>query len=92
MIIGHQIKEQRIERGYSLRKFAMMAMISPTYLSRIEKGDFVPGEDLCRRIASLLGFNADLLVIKAGHVPTWIKDKIRTYPKQLVELISNYKG
>lgn len=87
MKINRELKKARELKGVSLRKFAELGQISPTYLSRIEKGDFVPGEDVCVRLAALLGWNTTLTVVKFGHVPVWIRELFKQYPEEFIALM-----
>ncbi|MGE3776318.1 MAG: helix-turn-helix domain-containing protein, partial [Pirellulaceae bacterium] len=35
---GTYLREKRVAKGYSLRKFAELVDVSPTYLSQVEQG------------------------------------------------------
>ncbi len=39
---GESLRERRLAKGYSLRKFAELVGVSPTYLSQVEQGNVVP--------------------------------------------------
>jgi len=52
---GPEIRRQRELRGYGLRGFAKAAKISPSYLSRIERGERHPQPEVMARIAKALG-------------------------------------
>lgn len=51
---GPEIRRQREQRGYGLRRFAKAAQIHPTYLSRIERGERNPQPEVMARIARVL--------------------------------------
>lgn len=51
---GPEIRRQRELRGYGLRGFAKAAKISPSYLSRIERGERNPQPEVMARIAKAL--------------------------------------
>ncbi|MDR3634358.1 MAG: helix-turn-helix transcriptional regulator [Isosphaeraceae bacterium] len=51
---GEIIREARIAKGYSLRQFARMAGISPTYLSFVERGSSHASPARFHKIATLL--------------------------------------
>ena len=53
--IGPTIKALRMERGYSLNALAEEAGISPSHLSRMERGLTVPSYDVLDRVADALG-------------------------------------
>ncbi|MHA4774724.1 helix-turn-helix domain-containing protein [Streptomyces sp. MSC1_001] len=52
---GPEIQRQRELSGYGLRRFAKAAQISPSYLSRIERGLRRPQPEVMARIARALG-------------------------------------
>lgn len=67
---GEALREKRIEKGFSLRKFAQLVGISPTYLSQVEQGNVdPPTADRVKRMAELLGENPDEWIALAGRVP-----------------------
>ena len=69
MKFGATIRSLREEKGLSLRKFAELVRISPTYTSKIERDEFPPpGEETIKRMAeiSTLEQNADELLALAG--------------------------
>ncbi|MGH2561013.1 MAG: helix-turn-helix domain-containing protein, partial [Thermomicrobiales bacterium] len=53
--IGPTIKALRLERGLSLNDLAEQAGISPSHLSRMERGLTVPSYDVLDRVADALG-------------------------------------
>lgn len=60
---GGFIRRLRQEKGITLRGFAQKAGMSPTYLSKIERGDFKPpGEEKIRNIAKALGQDEDFIL------------------------------
>jgi len=91
---GDLLRATRVARGYSLRKFAEMSKTSPTYLSQIEqaKNERPPAEERVRRIAELLGQNADEWVALAGRVPDDLTDIIKNEPQAMPELLRAVKG
>ncbi|MBK9119776.1 MAG: helix-turn-helix transcriptional regulator [Phycisphaerales bacterium] len=68
---GQVLRERRIAKGYSLRKFAEMVGVSPTYLSQVEqdKVEKPPTAERVRRMAELLGESVDELSALADRVP-----------------------
>ena len=53
---GETLREKRLEKGFSLRKFAQLVGVSPTYLSQVEQGNVdPPTADRVKRMAELLG-------------------------------------
>lgn len=77
---GESLREKRIEKGFSLRKFAQLVGVSPTYLSQVEQGNVdPPTADRVQRMAELLGENPDEWIALAGRVaddlPAIIREK-----------------
>lgn len=67
---GEALRENRIEKGFSLRKFAQLVGISPTYLSQVEQGNVdPPTADRVKRMAQLLEENSDEWIALAGRLP-----------------------
>ena len=86
---GELIREKRLAKGYSLRKFASLIGISPTYLSHVEQGkvDTPPTVERVRKIAELLEENTDELIAAAGRMPEDLPPIIRRAPAKLPELL-----
>jgi DNA-binding XRE family transcriptional regulator len=61
---GQMLREKRITKGFSLRKFAELVGVSPTYLSQVEQDNVdPPTADRVKRMAELL------LQQGLGHLP-----------------------
>lgn len=66
---GQLLREKRIEKGYSLRKFAGLVGVSPTYLSQVEQMNVdPPTADRVKKMAEILGENVDEWTALAGRV------------------------
>lgn len=70
MNLGDTIKNLRIERQITQRELAEKLGVNFTYISKIENGklEVLPSEDLIRRIAGILGTNAEDLLDLAGKL------------------------
>ena len=90
---GDRIREKRLAKGYSLRKFAMLVGISPTYLSHVEQGkvDTPPTVERVTKMAELLGESADVLLAAAGRAHEASAPIIRNKPEipSLLRSVSN---
>lgn len=74
----------RLRRGIGLRSFARQLGISPTYLSKIERGEFPPpAEEKVVSIADALGEDRDVMLALAGRVASDLVEIIRRYPREL---------
>lgn len=85
-----RLRENRLKTDsrFTLRKFAASVGVSPTYLSKVERGDFPPpSEKRIVAIAETLGADSDRLLSLAGKVPTDLKKIILKKPLVLSRLI-----
>jgi transcriptional regulator with XRE-family HTH domain len=90
---GQVLREKRIEKGYSLRKFAELVGISPTYLSQVEQGNVdPPTAERVRRMAEILGENPDEWIALAGRVPEDLPEIIQKQPTEVPDLLRAVRG
>ncbi len=81
-------KRRKTDRAFSLRKFAPAVGMSPTYLSKVERGDVPPpAEEKIRAIAELLEVDAEELVALAGRLPRDVIDLLHYRPQVLWPLL-----
>src|SRR5687768_11701065 len=85
---GARVRELREAKGIGLRKFAKLVGVTPTYLSKIERGEFAPpAEDKVVAIAKALDVNPDEMLALAGRVASDLSETIRLHPFELASLI-----
>jgi len=90
---GKALREKRLEKEFTLRGFAELVGVSPTYLSQVEQCNVVPPTaDRVKRIADLLGQDPDEWIARAGHVPEDICEIIREKPTELCDLLRKVQG
>jgi len=90
---GPALRDKRIAKGYSLRKFADLVGVSPTYLSQVEQGNVdPPTAERVSKMAEILGENADELIALAGRVPGDLPKIIQRQPTHMPELLREAKG
>ncbi|GIV04135.1 MAG: transcriptional regulator [Fimbriimonadales bacterium] len=90
---GELLREKRIEKKFSLRKFAELVGVSPTYLSQVEQGNVMPPTaDRVKRMAELLGENPDEWIALAGRVPEDLPPIIQKQPTEMPELLREASG
>lgn len=69
MMFGEQIRQWREERGVGLRRFAKAIGVSPTFISKMERGEGpLPGEKTIRKMAVYFGKSPDELLALADKV------------------------
>ncbi|MCC5829267.1 MAG: helix-turn-helix transcriptional regulator [Phycisphaeraceae bacterium] len=97
-LFGSLLREKRLAKGYSLRKFAELADVSPTYLSQVEQGkvERPPTAERLRKMAELLGENANQWIAMAGRLPdsvaAEIADRMKREPEAIPALLRATKG
>ncbi len=92
-VFGQMLREKRIAKGFSLRKFAQLVDVSPTYLSQVEQGNVQPPTaDRVKRMAELLGENPDEWIALAGRVPEDLPEISHSHPREIPELLREAGG
>jgi transcriptional regulator with XRE-family HTH domain len=85
---GQRVRALRAARGVGLRKFARQVGISPTYLSKIERGEFPPpAEDKVIAIADALEQDRDEMLALAGRVAAELAAVVLGHPRELAALL-----
>jgi transcriptional regulator with XRE-family HTH domain len=82
-----------VEKEIGLREMAKMIGVSPTYQSKVERDEFPPpAEDKVRKIAEIIGCDADELLARAGRVSSDLSEIIKQHPRELAALLRTTKG
>ena len=90
---GQLLREKRIAKGFSLRKFAGDVGVSPTYLSQVEQDNVdPPTADRVKRMAELLGENIDEWTALAGRLTEDLPEIIREAPTAVPDLLRAVRG
>jgi transcriptional regulator with XRE-family HTH domain len=90
---GQILREARLAKGITLRKFAEMVGISPSYLSQVEQDNVAPPTtERVKTMATLLGANADEWTALAGRVPEDLPAIIQKQPTAMPELLREASG
>jgi len=90
---GQLLREKRISKGFSLRKFATLVGISPTYLSQVEQDNVdPPTADRVKKMAELLGENVDEWTSLAGRLTEDLPEIIREAPTAVPDLLRAVRG
>jgi transcriptional regulator with XRE-family HTH domain len=90
---GQVLREARLAKGITLRKFAEMVGISPTYLSQVEQDNVdPPTAERVKKMAELLGANSDEWIALAGRVPEDLPGIIQKDPTAMPELLREASG
>lgn len=91
---GQMLRAKRLEKDFSLRKFAELVGISPTYLSQVEQGKIEkpPTAERVKKMAELLGENPDEWIGLAGRLPEDLSEIIQNQPTEMPELLREASG
>ncbi len=95
---GNRVRELReaklrTDPWFTLRQFAKMVDVSPTFLSKMERGEFDPPKpEKIMKMAELLGVDADELLALAGRVDPELNEIIREKPAVLPDLLRTVRG
>lgn len=90
---GRRVRELReakkkTDPAFSLRRFAQSVGVSATFLSKVENGESPPpGADKIKRMAALLGTDADELLALAGKVDPDLPAIIREMPRAMADFL-----
>ena len=92
-VFGQMLREKRLAKGLSLRAFARLVDVSPTYVSQVEQDNVdPPTAERVRRMAELLGENPDEWIALAGRVPEDLPEMIQKRPTALPDLVREASG
>lgn len=90
---GHLLRETRLEKGFSLRKFAELAGVSPTYMSQVEQDNCdPPTAERVKRMAELLDANSDEWISLAGRLPDDLEGIVHRQPTEMPQLLREANG
>jgi transcriptional regulator with XRE-family HTH domain len=90
---GQLLRETRLARGISLRKFAERVGVSPTYVSQVEQDNAdPPTAERVKKMAEDLGANPDEWIALAGRVPDDLPGIIQEEPTAFPELLREASG
>jgi transcriptional regulator with XRE-family HTH domain len=90
---GEFVRRERLARGIGLREMAKMIEVSATYLSKVERDEFSPpAEDKVKKIAGIIGQDADELLALAGRVASDLTDIIRERPREMADFLRSARG
>jgi transcriptional regulator with XRE-family HTH domain len=90
---GAFVRRQREAKEIGLREMAKMIGVSPTYQSKIERDEFPPpAEDKVRKIAAIIGCDADELLARADRVSSDLSEIIKRRPVQVAALLRTTKA
>ena len=85
---GDRLRRLRAARRLSVRRLARLVAVSPSYLSRIERGHVPPpSERTITRLARALSIEPDELLAAAGRLPEDIGARLLRRPRPMARLV-----
>lgn len=90
---GQILRETRVGKKYSLRRFAQLVGISPTYLSQVEQSNVdPPTAERVKRMAEILEVDVDEWTALAGRLTEDLPGIIHESPKDVPDLLRAVRG
>lgn len=91
---GQVLREARLAAGISLRKFAGLVGLSPTYVSQVEQGkvNTLPTVERVRKMAKVLSADAEQWIALAGRLPEDLPPIIQKQPQEMATFLREASG
>jgi len=87
-LFGSRLRMLRLRRRLSIRRTAALARVTPSYLSRIERGRLPPpSREMTARLARVLQTDPEALIALTGRIPTDILGAFRRRSRVMVDLV-----
>ena len=89
------LREQKAgaDPSFTLRKFAQAVGLSPTFISKMERNEFAPPKaENIKKMAVLLGCDADELLALANKVDPELETIIKENPAVVPDLLRTVRG
>ena len=90
---GQYIRRRRMEKQFTLREFARLVGVSPTYMSQVEQDVADPPTvERVRKMAELLEEDVDELIAMAGRLPEDLPEIIQSRASEMPKLLREARG
>ena len=96
--LGWLLKSKREElseekKGFSVRRVAEAVGISPSYLSRLEKGEYTaPSDEILRKLSSYLDLDFSKLAALSDGVPEELTKIIKSQNREFQEMLNKIES
>jgi GTP cyclohydrolase IB len=84
---GHWLRHSRTERGLSQVALARALGLSPSFLSKVERGASNLSEESLEAVAAALGEPTLLVKLRAGLLPKRVLDAVRARPEEFLDWV-----
>jgi transcriptional regulator with XRE-family HTH domain len=89
---AQNLRRLREASGVSLRQFAFGLKLSPTFISKLERGEpITASEETIRAMATTLGVDPDEFLSLSGKISTDVKEIILEKPKEMADFLRRVK-
>jgi transcriptional regulator with XRE-family HTH domain len=78
--IGDLLKFKRMEKKYTLENVAKLVGVSINYISKLEKGQSTPSDEIIVRLSEILGIEEDFIFNSYGKTPLSIRNALDKFP------------
>ena len=92
MDFGQWLKQIRVSRKLSQQDLSEKIGTSPSFLSRVEKGEKRLSTIVLKRLANALGLDEDIVQLRAGVVPDRFLQSIATAPEDFLGWANTHKA
>ena len=89
---GRWLKERRLAHRLSQGELARRLDVSSSFLSRLESGDKRLPRELTGALGELLGLEADLIALRAGHLPEDLAKWVAAHPEVLLAMAQSHRA
>ncbi|MBI4514473.1 MAG: helix-turn-helix domain-containing protein [Deltaproteobacteria bacterium] len=90
-LFGDRLRALRRARGWQLKELAVAADLSPSLLSRIERGVAAPDAAIIARLAAQLDATCeDELLLLAGQLPAALQAIVQAHPAESARLLREH--
>jgi transcriptional regulator with XRE-family HTH domain len=88
VLFGRTLQVLRLGRRLSIRRLAGLVGVSPSYISRIERGEFPPpATSAITRLSRVLEVERELLLMLSDRVPEDVLDVVRQRSRLVARLL-----
>jgi transcriptional regulator with XRE-family HTH domain len=88
VLFGRTLQVLRLGRRLSIRRLAALVGVSPSYISRIERGEFPPpATPAITRLSRVLDVERELLLTLSDRVPDDVLDVVRQRSRLVARLL-----
>ena len=90
--VGERFRKERERQGVSLRQFSQQIGVSPSFYSKVERGEALAGIETYERIGESLGFEPQEILPQIGVIDSKTQELFRQlYRSNAVQLAGHLR-